>query len=109
MTTAKLKMYGQEHEICFARETYSSNHNLAIEALEIEDGIVSEPLCSVTVNLIKEDGNKAFIDINNCNEAIVDWLLDNNYAKFTGREVPSGFCVYPEVEFSDEFLTKVVI
>ena len=55
----------------------------------------------VTVNL--PDGGRSagcqFIDTNNNDSSILDWLEENDFGKRTGKEKKSGYCTYPEFNF----------
>ena len=108
MKTTTLNIWGEDVEIGFSHEKYQNNGNLAIQAWCVEDGCFVEPYCMVTVNLRKVDENHAFIDSNNCPKEIINWLTDNGYAKDTNIISASGFCLYHEYEFNNEFLTSVV-
>lgn len=95
--------WGETHTVEFHKKQYT-NGNLAIEAIEPTEG----PWCMVTTNFTnKLKPNRAYIDSNNCTPAIIKWLVDNGYAKETGNIMPSGFCVYEEYEFTDEFLNAI--
>ena len=50
--------------------------------------------------------NQAYLDTNNC-EHLCKLLFDQGWAAPTGVEEQSGFCSYPLVEFTDEFLGEV--
>lgn len=105
-----LNMWNEDHALQFVKQQYL-NGNLAIEVLsEDEEYGGWEPWCWLTVNLpgfsIKE--NEAFLDTNNCSKEIIDWIFKNNYAKQIGGKC-SGFCMYPLVEFSKEFMECIVV
>ena len=48
--------------------------------------------------------NKAFLDVNDMGEQIVDELEKAGFGKRTGRTAQSGFVTYPEFEFDAEIL-----
>lgn len=105
-----LNMWGEDHALQFVKQQYY-NGNLAIEALsEDEEYGGYEPWCSLTVNLpgFMHDGNKAFLDTNNCSKEIIDWLFKNKYVKKIA-ERQSGFCTYPLVEFSKTFMEMILV
>lgn len=61
-----------------------------------------EPYCSVTVNLSeykKTNENCAFVDTNNT-PFITDVIIRNGFGIPTGRVGYSGFCMYPEFDFT---------
>ena len=101
-----LNMWGEDHTLQFVKQNYF-NGNLAIEVLSEESGCW-EPWCSLTVNLpgFIHDENEAFLDTNNCSKEIIDWIFKNKYVKKIG-ERKSGYCTYPLVEFSKEFMEMV--
>ncbi len=59
------------------------------------------PYSDITVNLpeCKREAGCQFIDINNNDSGILDWLEENIFGKRTGRSAASGFCTYPEFDF----------
>ena len=106
-----LNMWGEDHALQFVKQEYAINGNLAIEVLsEDEEYGGWEPWCSLTVNLpgFMHEENEAFLDTNNCSREIIDWIFKNGYAKVIG-ERQSGFCVYPLVEFSKEFMELILV
>jgi hypothetical protein len=65
------------------------------------EGESLEYYTSVTVN-IPGCGRSAgcqFIDTNNNDSDILDWLEENHFGKRTGGTGTSGFCTYPEFDF----------
>lgn len=60
-----------------------------------------EPYTYVTVNIpyCKRGTGCQFIDTNNNELSIVDWLEENGFGKRTGNFGQSGFCTYPEFNF----------
>jgi hypothetical protein len=57
--------------------------------------------CDVTVNLphCQRNAGCQFIDTNNNDEKILDWLVQNQFGELTGNTGKSGFCTYPEFNF----------
>lgn len=57
--------------------------------------------CDITVNLpdCQRSADCQFIDINNNDENILDWLVQNQFGEPTGKTGKSGFCTYPEFNF----------
>lgn len=60
-----------------------------------------EPYTDVTVNLPNQRRGTGcqFIDTNNNDESILDWLEENGFRERTGSYGHSGFCSYPEFDF----------
>lgn len=60
-----------------------------------------KPYTSVTVNLPEctRSAGCQFIDTNNNDHSILDWMEDNHFGKRTGKAGTSGFCTYPEFNF----------
>lgn len=105
-----LNMWGEDHALQFVKREYL-NGNLAIEVLsEDEEYDGWEPWCMLTTNLsgFVHEGNEAFLDTNNCSKEIIDWIFENKYADVIGY-VPSGYCTYPLVRFSDAFMEMILI
>lgn len=78
---------------------YADNGRLALVLYDEAHWIHSV----ITVNISEEklsNNNCAFIDVNNLDEDIIEWLDNNNFGHVTGNEVCNGFCVYPEYEFN---------
>lgn len=55
----------------------------------------------ITVNLpeCKRSVGCQFIDTNNNDSNILDWLEENKFGERTNRTSTSGFCTYPEFDF----------
>ena len=98
-----MKYCGTEVRMEFNK--YTCNNRLAMTLIDDAGYIYT----CVTVNLVDEDltnENCAFIDTNNNGDEIVRWLNTNSLGKFTGAIGISGYCMYPEFEFSKEVLEK---
>lgn len=106
-----INMLGDDYAIQFVKASYWTTNNLAIRVLceDEEYGGWTDFAC-LTVNIpdIKIYGNYAFIDTNNCTKEIIDWLLKQKYMEIIG-ETKSGFCTYPLVRFSDDFIDYIAI
>ena len=101
-----LNAWGKTHPIEFELNSYASNGNLYVGMSTFYDWY-REPWGDLTVNLgVKCKPNCAFIDTNNNGPEIINWLLQNNLGKLTGREMPSGWCRFLEFEFNMEELRK---
>ena len=101
--------YGKKHPITFEKANYANNKNLCVKLYTWIEGW-PEPYGYLTTNLgVKCAENRAFIDINNNGDEIVDWLIANGLGEPTGRErmSQSGFCIYPEFEFNMEKLNEL--
>ena len=100
--------YGTEYEIAFevARYMYGG---LAVEVHCRERGDEWwEPYGTLTKNLGDPlPGNWAYIDANNLPD-LCEFVIDKGWATQVG-EGHSGFCTYPLVEFTDEFLEMVCV
>ena len=103
------KGWDTQYDITFELSTYREGGGLAV----LMNYYDKEFKCNMsygtlTVNL--EDfptyGSKAFVDINNLGEGIIQWIEDNNLGKQTSRLGFSGFCVYPEVDFNLDEINK---
>lgn len=81
---------------------YIKNGSLAIRL-----NVASAPweiFSILTVNLPFSENlpkNLAYVDINNCPWA-EEFLQENEIARPTGINAPSGFCTYPLYEFSED-------
>ena len=96
-----------EYEIKFVKCSYCCDGSLAIEALnKDEGGEWWEDYGTLTVNLgYPLLPGQAFLDTNNLPD-LADFVMERGWAEQVGMEA-SGFCVYPLVEFTDEFLTEI--
>ena len=104
MVEFEFNFLGEKHKARFTKNEYANNSNLYIGVVTEEDGYW-EPWCDLTVNLgIPVPRNEAFLDTNNCAPEIITKLLGKGYAVDTGVRRSSGFCTYPLVRFTDEFL-----
>ncbi len=79
----------------FRTHTYAENKNTFIGLLCEEDGFV-EPYCNLTVNLsVPLDKDKAFIDVNNIEARLIQYLSENDFISNTGYTKQSGYVLYP--------------
>ncbi len=95
--------YGEENLI-LTEERYCEPETLAVQAWCVENGIVTEPFATLTVNLDGWTGlglqseSKAYLDSNNCPWAVA-FLTDNDLIRYAGTLTPSGFCIFPLYEW----------
>ena len=101
---------GEEYKARFWKSNYMNNGNLYIGIVTWdEENEYFEPWCDLTVNLpgMKCEPNEAFLDTNNCAHEIISTLMNKGYIKDTSITRQSGFCTYPLVEFTQEFLSNI--
>jgi len=100
--------YGSTYEIRFVKANYANNGSLAVLVEDFEPDLEYwEPYCTLTVNL---DGycfgqSMAYLDTNNVPD-LCEFVIENGWATVIG-EGYSGFCTYPLVEFTEEFLGEI--
>ena len=106
MIEIEFNAYGETHKARFEKSEYANNRNLYVGvATWDEEYQYWEPWCDLTVNLdIPLDGDAAFLDTNGCTPEIINALTDKGYVINTGMTRSSGFCTYPLVRFTKEFL-----
>lgn len=93
--------------VTFEKSRYIDQNNLYIRIVTWEEGY-PEPWSDLTVNLgVKCEENTAYIDVNNNGPEILDFIIDNGLGVPTGKMLPSGFCVYPEVRFRETFMNEI--
>lgn len=105
-----LRIYGENHKLRFVKSEYMNNKNLAIVVQSEDEDYPDcwEEWCSLTVNLVELPfHNKAYLDTNNCSKEIINWLFENKYAIDMNAPRISGYCSYPLVEFSSEFMNML--
>lgn len=84
---------------------YTSNGNTAISLICLEDNIPS-PFATITVNFDEKlEKDMAYIDTNNCPWA-ESILTENNWGVPTGKQMASGFCIYPLYKLNLEEISK---
>lgn len=93
--------YGKYDDITMRVEHYADGGSIAI----LMDSQKEGPFATLTVHLDYKLTNERcqFIDTNNCPWARDFLQAHPEIGKFTGYYGPSGFCIYPEFEFSKEF------
>jgi hypothetical protein len=98
-----MSRWGTEYEIRFIKTAYTYDGSLAIcvEGKEPDFGWW-EPYANLTVNL--GDG-LTYLDANNVPD-LCEFVIGKGWAKVVGEGF-SGFCTYPRVEFTDEFIDEV--
>lgn len=101
--------YGETHKARFEKSEYANNRNLYVGVQTWDDDYEYwEPWCDLTVNLdIIVPRNEAFLDTNNCTPELIRVLFEKGYAIDTEVRRSSGFCTYPLVRFTDEFLNGI--
>lgn len=83
---------------------YAYNRTLAVALFE-QGHDRNEEYWTLTCCLDDAPGkNRAFLDVNNMGEQIVDDLEAAGFGTRTGRSVKSGYVTYPEFEFDAEVL-----
>ena len=104
------KGYNEEYKARFYKDNYVDNGNLYIGIMTWNKKLETwEFWGDLTVNLgtILTDDKKAFLDTNNCSHELIGILMDKGYIKDAGIARKHGFCTYPLVEFSEEFLNRI--
>lgn len=102
--------WGTPYTLRFKKGQYQNNGRLYVDAQCWDEDLESwTPFAPVTVNLWEPiDGESyAYLDLNN-SEAIVSLLCEQGCVSIAGRVAQSGFCVYPEGLFTEEFLEGCV-
>lgn len=102
--------WGDEVKVVFYKDNYYDNDRIFIGCMcEDEEYGGYEPYCDVTVNLAQNmpDGNYGFLDTNNGDPMLFNMMFEKGYIEDTGRIGFSGFCIYPLVKFSDEFIKMI--
>lgn len=108
-TEFKYNSYGTEYRIFFRKSQYQNNGALAVQAYcEDAEGFV-EPFCTVTVNLPRKPSaeNRAWIDVNNVPQDFIEMLIKEGIINFTSATQSSGFVLYLEAEFNEEWLNSL--
>lgn len=104
----ELENHGETYSIRILISTYAEYGNLAIEREALING-VWEPWDTLTVNLVPcyLGPDCAFLDVNNCGEECISWLLKYGFGELLDRVETSGFCRYPEFRFSEQKLREI--
>lgn len=100
--THKIFTYNTEfcnQDVILVESEYMAG-GLAVQAMCVDNDVVTEPFTTLTVCLgpMDKDDNVAFVDTNNNPEA-ESFIKKNRLGKDTGRQASSGYCVYPLYEF----------
>ena len=69
---------------------YVKYNNLVLTVFDPEDG----PFANITVNIEDLPADEFAVDVNNFPDAL-GILVDNNIAEFAGKQLRSGYCIYP--------------
>lgn len=101
MKTLTYTFFDTDYAICLEKTAYTQNQNPAIRMWMVEDGQITEPFGSLSVNLgpipegYQEAGKIAvFLDTNHLPE-LPAFLEAKGLGKATGYVRQSGFCQYP--------------
>ncbi len=103
-----INKYGEEFKIRFVKCLYEDG-TLCILAEDYDSELdFWKPFSDVTKNLcdtsLKED--ECYLDGNSGTE-INKWLIENGHCKVIG-EYKQGYCTYPKVIFTKEFLDSCI-
>ena len=94
MKTLKTPIY-DNLEFAFTTSTYSTTGNTYV-GIHCKEKDFIEPYCNLTVNLdMQLSKAMAFIDVNNADHSLLQFLEEQNFITPTGVTMPSGFVVYP--------------
>ena len=99
---------GKAEKVQFTISRYFYNDRLAIEMNRWdEEWNYWVPYCKVTVNIDEEISHAkcGFVDTNNA-PFLPDFLIQNGLAEPTGRVGYSGYCMYPEFDFTKLLATE---
>ena len=116
MTTEKQKpikfksQWGEEYDIIFEKSSYANNGRLFVRCLcEDKEYGGYEPYCNITINIsgCLPIGNHAFLDINNGDPNLFRLMFEKGYMEKTEFVGFSGYCIYPVIKFSDEFIEMI--
>ena len=94
--------YGEKANVIVKYSQYRDFRNTAVLLMDAVDGSAWATL-SVKINPL-EEGYFA-VDVNNCPTA-EEFLIINNIAKPTGKEIASGFCIYPIFKLTSAEMKK---
>ncbi len=95
------KIDGRMRQVHLYPLCYEFNRSLGLCLRTKEDML--EITCCLDAPQTK---NCAYIDVNNCGEAIIKWLEENGLGKATGQKAQSGFVAYPEFMFDEGVLQE---
>ena len=99
--------YGTEYEIAFEKMSYAYGGGLAIavHCQEEADGWW-EPYATLTVNIDPlPSPSMAYLDTNNVPD-LAEFVVEKGWAREIGFG-QSGYCTYPLVKFTEEFLDEI--
>ena len=76
---------------------YVKYNNLVLTLFDPEEG----PFANITVNIEDLPVDEFAVDVNNFPQAI-GILAENRLAEFTGKQLRSGYCIYPVYKLTVE-------
>lgn len=101
MKTLTYTFFDTDYAICLEKTAYTQNQNPAIRMWTVEDGQITEPFGSLSVNLgpipesyLKDGKIAVFLDTNHLPD-LPAFIEANGLGKATGYVRQSGFCQYP--------------
>lgn len=100
--------YGGTEEVELTLDMYMDNNNLymGMDYYDAELGGMDH-FADITVNITDLPYLYSTVDTANNGQKIVDFLVENGIAEPTGLDMPSGYCLYPVMEFKAEALEKI--
>lgn len=98
--TLKLMSWDKEYNVCFYLDKYSHLDNIYVGLYFLNEGSF-EPYSNITVNLDnKIPEGHGYLDVNNIDQGIINWLVENAFISEPISYGFSGYCVYPLVKFN---------
>ena len=104
MKLKHITFFGKTYELKLYKIYYLPEYGggIGIQATINEDGF-EEPYCTITKNFEDLPDGCTAIDTNNCEANILDELINAGFCTLLYFK-RSGYCEYPVVEFTEEFL-----
>lgn len=102
------KGYSDTYQVIPYLSTYQTCPNLYMGLMSYDTDFGGmDHFTDVTVNLRKLPYLHAAIDINNNGAQMLDFLQKNAFGELTGRQIPSGYCVFPVFKFNEDKLRQI--
>lgn len=99
----KLNVYNEDFTINIIVRRYN-NQNIRLDLFAVNEG----PFATITKNLIKLNGDFAYLDTNNC-PWVEDLMTKYNLGAKTEITEQSGYCEYPLYKLHMNEIQKYII
>lgn len=97
-------LYGENYTVEASNRYKENKGQRVLEIFDAETGMPSGVI-SVCVPRVTLQHNETILKVTDC-DGLLEAILKSGIASFTGRQVRSGYAIYPVVRLTESFLQE---